>query len=82
MADTELFERIQAYAFGADPEFANGLAFVLGHPETPASEAEMNRDDDLVLHAKCFFYARYAGEISALYQILTEEQKRAALFPR
>ncbi|CAG8402648.1 unnamed protein product [Penicillium salamii] len=58
MADTQLFERLQTYAFAADPEFANGLAIILGHPETPASEAEMNRDDDLVLQAKCFFYSR------------------------
>ncbi|CAI7640094.1 unnamed protein product [Penicillium bialowiezense] len=57
-SDTQLFERLQSYPFSADPEFANGLAIILGHPETPASEAEMTRDDDLVLQAKCFFFSR------------------------
>ncbi|KAJ5095182.1 hypothetical protein N7532_007473 [Penicillium argentinense] len=52
------FERLQSYPFHEDAEFANGLAIILGHPETPASEAEMNREDDLVLQAKCFFFSR------------------------
>ncbi|KAJ6072535.1 hypothetical protein N7467_010620 [Penicillium canescens] len=52
------FERVLSYSFHTDPEFANGLSIILGHPDTPASEAEMNRDDDLVLQAKCFFYSR------------------------
>ncbi|KAJ5183206.1 hypothetical protein N7492_000822 [Penicillium capsulatum] len=55
---TELFQRLRQYSFEADPEFANGLAIILGHPETPASEAEMKREDDLVLQAKCFFFSR------------------------
>ncbi|KAJ5343352.1 hypothetical protein N7541_008209 [Penicillium brevicompactum] len=57
-SDTHLFERLQSYPFSSDAEFANGLSIILGHPETPASEAEMNRDDDLVLQAKCFFFSR------------------------
>jgi hypothetical protein len=54
------FERVQSYSFHTDPEFANGLSTILGHPDTPATEAEMNRDDDLVLQAKCFFFSRYS----------------------
>lgn len=54
-----VFKSLQAYPFHTDPEFANGLAIILGHPSTPATEAEMNREDDLVLQAKCFFYSRY-----------------------
>jgi hypothetical protein len=54
------FERVQSYSFHTDPEFANGLSTILGHPETPATEAEINRDDDLVLQAKCFFFSRYS----------------------
>lgn len=55
----ESFKRLQSYSFDADPEFANGLAIILGHPATPATEAEMKREDDLVLQAKCFFFSRY-----------------------
>lgn len=55
----ESFKRLQSYSFEADSEFANGLAIILGHPGTPATEAEMKREDDLVLQAKCFFFSRY-----------------------
>lgn len=58
-AQTDTFERLRSYDFQNDPEFANGLAIILGHPETPASNTEMNREDDLVLQAKCFFFSRY-----------------------
>lgn len=61
--DTQLFERLLSYPFDTDPEFANGLSIILGHPETPASVAEMNKDDDLVWQAKCFFFSRYAGNV-------------------
>jgi hypothetical protein len=57
------FEQLKAYPFASDPEFANGLAIILGHAGTPASEAEMSRDDDLVLQAKCFFFSRYGTRI-------------------
>lgn len=53
------FEALQSYPFHTDSEFANGLAIILGHPDMPASEEEMDREDDLVLQAKCFFYSRY-----------------------
>lgn len=59
MASSALFERLRAYSFQNDPEFANGLAIILGHPNTPATETEMSREDDLVLQAKCFFFSRY-----------------------
>lgn len=70
---SETFERLRDHPFAADPEFANGLAIILGHPETPASEAEMNRDDDLVLQAKCFFFSRYLalGVPNSIQQPLT-----------
>ncbi|KAJ5176461.1 uncharacterized protein N7482_002338 [Penicillium canariense] len=55
------FEQLQSYPFHTDSEFANGLAIILGHPATPASEVEMSRDDDLVLQAKCFFFSRKAN---------------------
>jgi hypothetical protein len=58
--EVPVFERLQAYSFDSDPEFANGLSIILGHPDYPATKVEMNRDDDLVLQAKCFFFSRYA----------------------
>ncbi|KAF9883031.1 hypothetical protein FE257_004314 [Aspergillus nanangensis] len=54
----ELFERLRAYPFVQDSEFAKGLAIILSHPDHPASEAEINRTDDLVLKAKCFYFTR------------------------
>jgi hypothetical protein len=53
------FEKLHSYSFQTDSEFANGLAIILGHPGTPATQEEMNREDDLVLQAKCFFFSRY-----------------------
>ena len=53
------FERLRSYPFHTDPEFANGLAIIMGHPGTPATAVEMEREDDLVLQAKCFFFSRY-----------------------
>lgn len=58
LLDNDLFERVKSYPFDADPEFAKGLSIILGHPETPASNAETNREDDLVLQAKCFYFSK------------------------
>lgn len=80
-SDTQPFERLQSYPFSADPEFANGLAIILGHPETPASEAEMTRDDDLVLQAKCFFFSRYAGNTCSQAPANRSEEKSSSLPP-
>lgn len=55
----KLFEKLGAYPFASDHEFASGLAIILGHSETPASQEEIARDDDLVLQAKCYYFARY-----------------------
>jgi hypothetical protein len=71
VTDTQVFERLQSYSFSSDPEFANGLSIILGHPETPATDVEMNRDDDLVLQAKCFFFSRYVVNILTLVVLLT-----------
>ncbi|KAJ5794431.1 hypothetical protein N7457_001030 [Penicillium paradoxum] len=57
-SEAQVFQRLQSYSFSLDPEFANGLSIILGHPDTPATEEEINRDDDLVLQAKCFFFSR------------------------
>lgn len=56
----DLFQSLSSYSFNTDPEFAKGLAIILGHPDTPATESEINREDDLVVQAKCFFFSRYS----------------------
>ncbi|KAJ5134095.1 hypothetical protein N7448_000884 [Penicillium atrosanguineum] len=55
---SDSFEKLYSYSFHTDSEFANGLAIILGHPGTPATQEEMNREDDLVIQAKCFFFSR------------------------
>ncbi|KAL4788413.1 hypothetical protein BJX76DRAFT_109884 [Aspergillus varians] len=62
----EIFERLWAYPFAADREFATGLAIILSHPETPASEEEIARNDDLVLQAKCYYFTRKENLASPL----------------
>lgn len=57
-ATEALFKQLESYPFLSDREFANGLAIILGHPETPATEAEISRTDDLVLQAKCFYFSK------------------------
>jgi hypothetical protein len=54
-----LFEYINSYPFCSDAEFKSGLAVILGHPDTPASDAEVSSDEDLVLQAKCFYISRF-----------------------
>lgn len=56
--DAELFERLSSYPFEDDHEFAHGLSIILGHPEMPASKAEIDRDDNVTLQAKCFYFSR------------------------
>ncbi|RAL07320.1 DUF5572 domain-containing protein [Aspergillus homomorphus CBS 101889] len=56
--DIKLFEKLRLYPFEKDPEFALGLSIILGHPGTPASKAEIDRDDDITLQAKCFYFSR------------------------
>ncbi|KAL3470405.1 hypothetical protein BJX99DRAFT_50697 [Aspergillus californicus] len=56
--ETHIFERLSAYPFALNREFAQGLAIIFGHPETPPSEEEICSNDDLVLKAKCYYFAR------------------------
>ncbi|RHZ43975.1 DUF5572 domain-containing protein [Aspergillus thermomutatus] len=56
--EIDLFKKLNSYPFGTDVEFAKGLSIILGHPDIPATEAEIDREDDLVLQAKCFYFSR------------------------
>ncbi|PKY03977.1 hypothetical protein P168DRAFT_327991 [Aspergillus campestris IBT 28561] len=60
-ATESLFKQLESYPFLTDREFASGLSIILGHPETPATEAEISRTDDLVLQAKCFYFSKKAN---------------------
>lgn len=62
--NTTTYQSLKSYPFKTDPEFATGLSIILSHPQTPASESEIDRDDDLVLQAKCFFYSRWVTQHS------------------
>ncbi|KAH8691106.1 hypothetical protein BGW36DRAFT_305735 [Talaromyces proteolyticus] len=57
-APTKLYELIASYDFESDSDFCKGLGAILGHPETPALDAELIREDDVVLQAKCFYISR------------------------
>lgn len=59
--EVEIFEKLNSYPFQSDPEFAKGLSIILGHPDLPATRDEINREDDLVLQAKCFYFSRWVA---------------------
>lgn len=56
--DENLYQQLHQYPFTSDPEFKLGLAVILRQPGTPASDEQINRTDDLVLKAKCFYFSR------------------------
>lgn len=58
-SQTAVFEYIDTYPFHTDSDFREGLAQILGHPEVPVVDEELNREDDLVLQAKCYYIARW-----------------------
>jgi hypothetical protein len=58
-SEIDLFGKLNSYPFSTDVEFAKGLSIILGHPDIPATEAEIDCEDDLVLQAKCFYFSRY-----------------------
>jgi hypothetical protein len=55
---TKLYEYIASYDFSSDIEFRKGLGRILGHPETPATDSELLREDTIVLQAKCFYISK------------------------
>lgn len=64
--NSQLFSDLQTYPFQADFEFKKGLSIILGHPDRPATDSEINSEDDLVLQAKCFYFSRKAKLMSPL----------------
>ncbi|WEW56331.1 hypothetical protein PRK78_001774 [Emydomyces testavorans] len=52
------YQELHSYLFTADPEFKLGLAMILRQPGIPATDEQINRTDELVLRAKCFYFSR------------------------
>lgn len=69
-----IFHNLSTYPFHTDDEFQSGLAAILGHPETAASAEEVEQHADLVLKAKCFYFARY-GKEAALVSKCSPDRK-------
>ncbi|OAL71329.1 hypothetical protein A7D00_4229 [Trichophyton violaceum] len=55
---TDIYQRLSSYSFTEDPEFKHGLAVILGQPGTPATDEQVNRTDELVMKAKCFYFSK------------------------
>jgi hypothetical protein len=73
---TKLYEYIASYDFSSDLEFRKGLGTILGHPETPASDSELLREDNVVLQAKCFYISRFVPFSLPLSLSLEGEKKK------
>lgn len=57
----DVYHLISSYPFHTDNDYLLGLAAILGHPETPPTEAELHDNEDLVLQAQCFYFTRKHG---------------------
>jgi hypothetical protein len=55
---TTIYRTLTAYPFDSDPEYLSGLASILGHPDTAPSQEELASNPDLILQARCFYFAR------------------------
>ena len=56
--ETAVFEYINRYPFDEDTVFKEGLAQILQRPEATTIEKELDREDDIILQAKCFYIAK------------------------
>lgn len=48
-----VFQQLENYAWGSDPEFQSGLQAILGSSPSP------EQAEHLTLRARCFYFARY-----------------------
>jgi hypothetical protein len=60
-SDDDTFQALSQYPFDSDSEYLIGLSTILGHPSVPPSSSEISENADLVLQAKCFYFARKHG---------------------
>ena len=56
-----IFQQLEDYAWGSDPDFQNGLQAILGS-DPSAEQAE--QAEYLILRARCFYFARYDRSVS------------------
>lgn len=57
----DIYNQISVYPFHSDNDYLLGLAAIFGHPEQLPTEAELRENEDLVLQAQCFYFARKQG---------------------
>ena len=58
VSQDDIYSAFHAYSFTTDSEWQSGLASILGHPETPATQAELDTNPGLILNAKLFYFSR------------------------
>jgi hypothetical protein len=61
VSDDGTFQALSQHPFDTDNEYLMGLSTILGHPSVPPSSSEISENADLVLQAKCFYFARKYG---------------------
>lgn len=52
------YRGLYTYPFDQDPEYLSGLSAILGHPDTPPTQEELTSNPELILQARCFYFAR------------------------
>ena len=57
----QTYAQFSKYPFSTDSEWQAGLSSILGHPDTPTTEGEIEANPGLVLNAKLFYFARKFG---------------------
>lgn len=57
----DIYDQILTYPFYSDNDYILGLAAIFGHPDLIPTEAELRDNEDLVLQAQCFYFARKHG---------------------
>lgn len=58
ISPSTIYRSLSTYLFDQDPEYLSGLSAILGHPETPPTQEELTSNPDLILQARCFYFAR------------------------
>jgi len=56
-SESSLHQNLETYPWSTDPEFQAGLTDILNNNST--SQPGPSQTEDLILHARCFYYTRY-----------------------
>lgn len=57
-AASTVYRELSTYPFDQDPEYLAGLSSILGHPDTAPTHDELTSNPELILQARCFYFAR------------------------